>query len=61
MDAEIETIFCKYDLDGDRLLKCGELMMLVIDIKRAKANLVEEFVNFKEKRKVNERIVDEFM
>jgi hypothetical protein len=46
-DAEIESIFCKYDHDGDRVLSGREKIQLMLSIKNAKTNVLQEFQDFK--------------
>ncbi len=52
-DAEIQTVFCKYDSDGDRVLSAKEKMKLMYDIKQARESLSKEFQEFKRTHKDN--------
>jgi len=47
---EIESIFSKYDQDGDRKLNEIEKFKLCKDVAKARSHLSEEYRNFKDKR-----------
>jgi polycystin 2 len=55
-DAEIEAIFVKYDIDGDRILSEGERKTMNQDLEGAKADLNEEIEEVERSKNDSERL-----